>query len=153
MMPARSAISDTFPAQVSIIPLPPGPLPLLPARPSAAPLLSLPPGSARLTRVRVIWTPSVIAIFRDNPLPSEPPLRVLAAVPVPSPASPPSATPTALPTRNSDAQVIAGGYLISWSRDSGCGCGSRLRAFNPYRDPLTLFPPPVDAPVIPEELT
>lgn len=35
-----------------------------------------------------------------------------------------------LPTANS--AVTGTGATVEWDRERGCGCGSRLRAFNPY---------------------
>jgi hypothetical protein len=128
-----SPLSDVFPAEFAVWPAsaPGAAEALAAALPSALPLNRLPEGARRFSRVRVVAAGGVLAVFTDGPRGPE---RVYAA--------PLASAPEGKPTSNSSARALAG-FLpqleqAAWSRASGCGCGSKLRAFNPYRDAATL---------------
>lgn len=105
--------SDTFPANVTF------------------------PDGTTTERNRVITTPDRIMIYRDSStgptLAYDQPISDL--------------TPSPQPTRlrelynrpPNSATLSDGSGTVTWYRGAGCGCGSRLKTFNPFRT-LTATP-------------
>jgi hypothetical protein len=135
-------LADVFPAYVTIA-LPPAVL-YDPTTHLPTPITSrtiptdtnLPPGSAHYDKARVIIFNGGVFVFVDSTARPGTAERVLA-LPLP-----PNTLPRGVASRTSDATVTtANGTTLAWSRNPGCGCGSRLRSFNPYSDGRTLALP------------
>jgi hypothetical protein len=130
---------DVFPAEVAVIP-PPAlgvttdelilSLPTLSSRVAPG---SLPLGSQRLSRVRLVVANGAVFVFADSTATPGAQDRVLAL----ALTGPPTGFANAQSTSEGRA-TTSDGTLVTWSRGHGCGCGSRLRSFNPYRDERTL---------------
>lgn len=141
--------ADIFPAEVAIIPpssqlitsasASPSPAASGPVTPTLASIAStrdLPPDSQRLSRVRLIATTHAVFVFADSVAKPGTAERVFAKQLTAPPLN--AATKATRRGITEGSGVAEDGTTIVWSYGKGCGCGSRLRAFNPYRDERTL---------------
>jgi hypothetical protein len=133
-------LADVFPAYVTIA-TPPAvlidPTTSLPTPiRSTTPPSNLPPGSAHYDKARVIVTSQGAFVLIDSTSRPGTAERALALPLLPG------TLPQGVATRTSDATITtANGTTLAWSRNPGCGCGSRLRSFNPYSDAQMLALP------------
>ncbi len=80
------------------------------------------PGSTYLEITRVIVTDEMVIVAKDSP---EGPQIVFR-----------EAYETFIPSEKAteDSWVVTNsGKMLAFKKDTGCGCGSRLRGWNPYR--------------------
>lgn len=80
------------------------------------------PGTTYLEITRVVITDEVIVVAKDSP---EGPQIVFR-----------EAYETYIPTDDpkTDSWVVTkSGKMLAFKKDTGCGCGSRLRGWNPYK--------------------
>lgn len=109
---------DLFPAFVAVLP-PDSPLPLSDLH-SAPPT----PGSYQIHSSRIIVTTDRVIIAKDSPT---------GPLPVFSEALLPGSFQKA-PNSSEDSRLITiSGKKLAFKKDDSCGCGSRLRSWNPMR--------------------
>lgn len=123
--------ADVFPAVLTVAP------------PDASPASSLSPVSpapARtLEKVRVIVTLDAVYVFQDA---SGGPQLIFSerlAEYTPPPALPPRATPQQVRALRREATLTTdSGKTLAFHRSDNCGCGSRLKGFDPF-DSITQY--------------
>lgn len=135
-LPAQHRVrADVFPAILTVSPAD-SPQPA----DSTTPLSQLHPDSRRIERVRVVVTQDAVYVFQDHH--SGPRLifseRLASYAPPPRPSPPPRGqTLSRTPPRQATLQTDSG-KTLAFYRDGSCGCGSRLKGFNPF-DSITSY--------------
>lgn len=108
-------VHDVFPAFVAVAP---------PESMALADLHSSPvsAGAYQLTKARVVITPDRIIVAHDGP---QGPVILFNEEHMEFNKS---------GSRTQDSHVVTrSGKMIAYKKDENCGCGSRLRGWNPYR--------------------
>ncbi len=84
------------------------------------------PGSFQVSIARVVVTPERIIVARDSGAGTGPQVVFSEAIL-------PETFYKSSDIRNKDSYVqTVSGKKLAWRKDSACGCGSRLRSWNPY---------------------
>lgn len=123
--------ADVFPAILTVSP---------PAAPPADSLAPLHPDSRRIERVRVVVTLDAVFVFQDDP--RGPQLIFSERLHSYAPPPPPNRTQRAIPNSKTPPRQATlqtdSGKTLAFYRDGSCGCGSRLKGFNPF-DSITTY--------------
>lgn len=132
-LPSRPRVrADVFPAVLTVSP---------PSAPTPATSLSPLPGapSRTLEKVRVIVTLDAVYVFQDaSPGPALIFSERLADY-TPPQKPPPRSSPAQLRALRREATLTTdSGKTLAFHRSDNCGCGSRLRGFDPF-DSITTY--------------
>lgn len=122
-------LMDVFPALCLAIPTPQALT--LPPLASYSTALPYPPGAHAVERARVIVFERRILVAVDSGAAGQPPRLVFSDTPTEFALTPRSARTKALPAP--DSRIRTPGKVLVFRHHDTCGCGSRLRSWNPYR--------------------
>lgn len=136
--PQHRIRADVFPAVLTVSP---------PDAPAPADSTSLHPTQRRLDKVRVVVTLDAVYVFQDHH--QGPQLIFSERLSSYTPPPPPSRAGRALPNSRTPPRQATlqtdSGKTLAFYRDGHCGCGSRLKGFNPF-DSITTYAAQGDSP-------